>query len=798
MLGLGKFLKNRSGAFAVQFALMVIPLTVCTGLAIDGGRAFLARFELASALDAAALAVGSTVGDNATLTNTAQTFVDANFRTPHNGPISLTLMPGDTLITLKGAVTIDTYFMPLVGQPHVTVVAESDVVRGGANVEVALTLDITGSMSGTKIATLRTAAKDLIDTVVNTTQTPYYSKVSLVPWGPNVHVSSTYANAVRGTVAGPTTVTGAAWQNGTAKTIAAGTGWRVGGAGKTISGGVTGNTWKNGTAATVTKITKVSSNTRIQVTTSANPSYTNGDTVYITGAGGSYTTLNSNMYKVADMTTVSPWTYNLQTIGTSTYVTPPAGSTNSTAGSSQKCFTSACEVQVTATAHGFSNGDFIYISGVTTSGSGTSFNNTAGTSWTIGGIAANTFILTGTNGPGFITYSSSGTASKCYTATCSFKVTTSTAHGFSTGDYIYITGATVANSGTSMVNAVGTTWTIANASGSTFYLPGNGVSYKDWSSGGTAVKCFSSACEVQVTSASHGLAVSDWVQFSGIGGMTSLNSSSTAAWQVKSVSGSNLVLTGTVGPSYTAYTSGGTAQCLKVGCQSYRYTTAGGSTVVRPITNCVSERVGLHQYDDAAPSITSLGLAYGDSTSNAGCETGNPLIPLTADKATLKTAIDAMVVGGSTAGEIGTAWGWYLVSPNFGYLWPNAENRPAAYGTKELVKVVVMMTDGEFNMAHCNGVDASDFGNGNSDRINCNATNGDPFIQARAVCDGMRANKVQVYTVGFELPTSGDSPAFMQYCATDAKHAYLADDPAGLTTAFKSIAKSISKLRISK
>jgi Flp pilus assembly protein TadG len=49
-----KFARNTKGAFAMQFALMAMPLCVCTGLAIDGGRAFLAHYELASALDAAA------------------------------------------------------------------------------------------------------------------------------------------------------------------------------------------------------------------------------------------------------------------------------------------------------------------------------------------------------------------------------------------------------------------------------------------------------------------------------------------------------------------------------------------------------------------------------------------------------------------------------------------------------------------------------------------------------------------------------------------------------------------------
>jgi Flp pilus assembly protein TadG len=150
MLGSAKrFLKNSGGSFAIQFALLAVPLTVCTGLAIDGGRAFLARFELASALDAAALAVGSNVDENADLDAIAHKFVNANFRSPHNGPIALTLTPDPAkdMITLQGTVKIDTYFMPLVGQPTVTVSAESEVRRGGANVEVALALDVAGSMA---------------------------------------------------------------------------------------------------------------------------------------------------------------------------------------------------------------------------------------------------------------------------------------------------------------------------------------------------------------------------------------------------------------------------------------------------------------------------------------------------------------------------------------------------------------------------------------------------------------------------------------------------------------------------
>ena len=135
---IGSFIANKRGAFALQFAMMAIPLTVCAGLAIDGGRAFLARFELAAALDAAALAVGSTLTEGSDLEAIAERFVERNFRTQHDEPITLelaeSLVNGAETWTLRGQVTINTYFMPLVGQPHVTVSAESEVRQGGNNV----------------------------------------------------------------------------------------------------------------------------------------------------------------------------------------------------------------------------------------------------------------------------------------------------------------------------------------------------------------------------------------------------------------------------------------------------------------------------------------------------------------------------------------------------------------------------------------------------------------------------------------------------------------------------------------
>src|SRR6185503_10993499 len=151
------------------------------------------------------------------------------------------------------------------------------------------------------------------------------------------------------------------------------------------------------------------------------------------------------------------------------------------------------------------------------------------------------------------------------------------------------------------------------------------------------------------------------------------------------------------------------------------------------------------------------------------------VMPLSPDRTALKSKIDALAIDGSTAGHIGIGWGWYMISPNFGYLWPTA-SQPAAYGTDELIKIAVIMTDGAFNTAYCNGVIAKDSGTGSgtgADHSNCNATNGSSASQALSQCAAMKAKGIIVFTVGFELDTQA-AKDLMTQCATSTAYAYIA------------------------
>lgn len=239
----------------------------------------------------------------------------------------------------------------------------------------------------------------------------------------------------------------------------------------------------------------------------------------------------------------------------------------------------------------------------------------------------------------------------------------------------------------------------------------------------------------------------------------------------------------------------------KLGCPSYKFTNMNGqSTIFSTDTNCVSERTGIHASDDASYTVGLVGWVY-PPTSENHCINAS-IQPLTSDKTALHNTIGTLTADGSTAGHVGVAWGWYMVSPNWASLFPTA-SQPVAYGTPNTIKAVILMTDGAFNTTYCNGVISKDSPSGSgssSNHINCNAPNGDSFSQAQALCTAMKAppNNIIIYTVGF-LHGGADpqAQAILANCATDAQHAYLPTTGADLQVAFQAISADLNKLRLS-
>ncbi|MBN9479659.1 MAG: hypothetical protein J0I52_05425 [Bordetella sp.] len=615
-----RFLRRTQGNVAMMFALALPALLMISLGAIDIHQASKVKAQLQDALDAAALAAArSTYTDDVDINNVGMAALKANmpgyFGATSGDTASFVLLnnrvTGEARVNVK--VLVANIVLPPYGKlldDYLPVSSRSEVLRASRNVEVAMALDITGSMRGQPLTDLKAAAIELIDIVVQDQQSPFTSKVALAPYAVGVNLGG-YAAAARGAIPAPVSITDAQWKTGTSKSIS--------------------------------NITR------------ANPAV------------------------------------------------------------------------FTSNNHGFSNGDYVWISGI--SGM-TQMNNRA---LEVVNKQTNTFQvrIPGQSNP----------------------LSTSTGYG-------------------------------------------------NYSSGGTIQKCLVSDCSAVITANGHGLRNGEAVYIDEVKGMTQLNK---VSWVVGNVT-ANSFSTGVSAASYGNYTSAGRAWCAQQGCEWYRFDNASGGVSTYQVSTCASERTGAQAYTDAAPTGSArVGRSYTHSGGNP-CPSAS-ITPLSSSRDDLKAQINALKDGGSTAGQIGIAWAWYMVSPNFASLF-TGEGQPNAYDTSKTLKAVVLMTDGEFNTPFCRDAIASDAGSGSGGgetHINCKAENGEPFAQSVALCTAMKRENVVVYTVGFNLSTSRGKTGVdtavevMEACATNKDtHFFMANSGTDLKQAFQAIGRDITRLRIAR
>jgi Flp pilus assembly protein TadG len=184
------FLKDRQGSVAPLFGVLAVPVIAAVGFGLDYSQANLARTAAQNVADRAAL-VGAAMGDakEADVLKAVKDYIaqaDLTHTVPHVDSVSVKLSSADVLeVKINGS--IDTSLMRLFGREKVEFDVTSEVVRGvSGSLELVLALDNTGSMAGTKIATLKTAALSLIDQM--TAKQDGAVKVGLVPFSDYVKV----------------------------------------------------------------------------------------------------------------------------------------------------------------------------------------------------------------------------------------------------------------------------------------------------------------------------------------------------------------------------------------------------------------------------------------------------------------------------------------------------------------------------------------------------------------------------------------------------------------------------------
>lgn len=207
-LDLTGFRNDRRGTIAIIFALTIFLVVATIGLAIDGARAYSTSSRVAAALDAAALAAAKMLDDESysdqDIRERAERYFAAHVSDARMAGLAIpevaTRIDRDTNeIEVTADVTLATTFSQLAGVTSFRFPRSSKVTYDMKRIELAMVLDITGSMCAPcdKIDGLKDAADDVVQAML-TPDTPYgYVRVGLVPYSAAVNA---------GGYAGPATV----------------------------------------------------------------------------------------------------------------------------------------------------------------------------------------------------------------------------------------------------------------------------------------------------------------------------------------------------------------------------------------------------------------------------------------------------------------------------------------------------------------------------------------------------------------------------------------------------------------
>ena len=184
-------------------------------------------------------------------------------------------------------------------------------------------------------------------------------------------------------------------------------------------------------------------------------------------------------------------------------------------------------------------------------------------------------------------------------------------------------------------------------------------------------------------------------------------------------------------------------------------------------SSCVTERQGINIFEDVVADENIDETLYRTDPDLGLCLEAE-ILPLTDDRDELLDSVNNLVTIGATAGHIGITWGLNTLSGEWKPFWP-ADARPEDYLTTNVRKILVVMTDGEFN------TDFYDQGALTSSGA------------ALEFCDLAKeeSRSVTVYTV--TLGTGVAAQNLMAQCASSPSTALVATSAAALTEAFEQI-----------
>lgn len=200
-----RFAEDRSGNFAITTGICAMAIMLCSGAAIDYSRVAAAKAAMNGALDAALLAAGREASENSRTDAQLRVWFEDYFYSNLDGRnvdradvniLSFSVDKARGSVSAKVGTDLELSFLKLTGRDSVPVSSNASVAYSTTDVELAMMLDVTGSMNERgKIAALRTAAANAVDILLPAKSVNGKMRISLVPYSVSVNAGPYAAKA---------------------------------------------------------------------------------------------------------------------------------------------------------------------------------------------------------------------------------------------------------------------------------------------------------------------------------------------------------------------------------------------------------------------------------------------------------------------------------------------------------------------------------------------------------------------------------------------------------------------------
>ncbi len=193
------FAREEGGAVAVIFAIVFAAVLMTTAITIEFALGTSEQTREQQALDAATLAASDFLGLPTQDTEgpvIAEAYFKENIGSRSNAVMEKAKLDAAAgTVSAKSTGTVVSGLMKVFGADNLRIGAASTVGKGDERLEIALVLDNSGSMAGTYITDLKTAAKNLASILYAGASGTDKVKIGVVPFAASVNVGSGYRSA---------------------------------------------------------------------------------------------------------------------------------------------------------------------------------------------------------------------------------------------------------------------------------------------------------------------------------------------------------------------------------------------------------------------------------------------------------------------------------------------------------------------------------------------------------------------------------------------------------------------------